>query len=178
MEKLAVLRYARAIFDLAVEKDLVEQYSQAARGILDVITQDNDFMPVINNPSIPSSEKLGAIQAAFGNKVPDDFLGLFALVLKRGREDELEGILRHFDVLYMDHKRQAVAVLYAPEELPDDKVAEIRQLLGKKLGKTVEIKNVIDPALIAGFRVEVDGFVFDASTKNQVDMLKKQLLAR
>ncbi|MCL2573258.1 MAG: ATP synthase F1 subunit delta [Defluviitaleaceae bacterium] len=176
MEKLAILRYSKAIFALAVEKNAVEEYNNAAKGILAVIENDKDVLGIINHPGIALEQKVNALNTAFSGKVPDDFIGLFALLLRRGRKDEILGVLRHFDKLYMDYARKTIAKLYSSTELPHEKVAEITVMLSQKLGKTVEIERVVDDTLIAGFRVEVDGYVYDASVKHQVDTLKKKLL--
>ena len=176
MEKLAVLRYSNALFALAVEKNAVETYNNAAKTILVVFENDKDVLGIINHPGIPLSDKENALSKAFSGKIPDDFLGLFSLLLKRGRKDEILGVLRHFDKLYMDYMRKTVAKLYSPKELPTEKVTQIADVLSKKLNKTVEIEKITDDKLIAGFRVEVDGYVFDASIKNQMEMLKKELL--
>jgi len=176
MEKLAVLRYSNALFALAVEKNAVEAYNTAAKAILAAFENDKDILGIINHPGIPLTDKENALSAAFVGKIPDDFLGLFSLLLKRGRKNEILGVLRHFDTLYMDYVRKTVAKLYSPEELSAEKVAQIIDVLSKKLNKTVQIERIIDKDLIAGFRVEVDGYVFDASIKHQMKMLKKELL--
>jgi len=176
MEKLAILRYSKALFGLAVEKNAVEAYNNAAKSILAVLESDKDVLGIINHPAIPLQQKMDALSKAFKDKVPDDFIGLFHLLLRRGRKDEILGVLRHFDTLYMDYVRKTVAKLYSPTQLSAEQVAQIAAILAKKLDKTVELEGVIDESLIAGFRVEVDGYVFDASTKHQMEMLKKELL--
>ena len=176
MEKLAILRYSKALFALSLEKNAVEAYNDAAKSILAVIEHDKDVLGIINHPAIPLEQKMDALSKAFAGKVPDDFIGLFALLLRRGRKDEILGVLRHFDTLYMDYVRKTVAKLYSPVALPKEKVAEITAILSQKLNKTVLIDSVIDNTLIAGFRVEVDGCVFDASIKHQIESLKKELL--
>ena len=176
MEKLAVLRYSKALFALAVEKNDVETYNDAAKSILAVMENDRDVRGIINHPAIPLEQKMDALSKAFKDKVPDDFIGLFALLLRRGRKDEILGVMRHFDKLYMDYTRKTVAKLYSSTELPAERVSEIRNHLSLKLNKIVQIESIIDDSLIAGFRVEVDGYVFDASIKYQIEMLKKELL--
>jgi len=176
MEKLAILRYAKALFALAIEKNAVAEYNEAAKSVLAVLEHDKDVLGIINHPAIPLVQKMDAFSRAFAGKVPDDFIGLFHLLLRRGRKNEILGVLHHFDKLYMDYARKTVALLYSPAELPQTKIAEITSTLSQKLNKTVEIQSRIDPGLIAGFRVEVDGYVFDASIKHQMENLKKELL--
>jgi F-type H+-transporting ATPase subunit delta len=85
-------------------------------------------------------------------------------------------MLRHFEQLYKEYKRVADAKLYSATQLSPQKLSEISGILSKKLDKIINLELVVDPSLLAGFRVEVDGFVFDSSIKNQLAGLKKQLL--
>ena len=176
MERIAVLRYTKALFNLALEQNKVDEFNQAAIDILAVINSDDEFLAVINHLSIPAEQKMTTMKAIFGGKVPEDFMGLFDLLFRRGRQGELVGILEQFGKLYKEHKRIALAKLCSATELPQSKLDEIALTLGKKLDKTIEFELLVDPALIAGFRVEVDGYVFDSSIKNQVEQLKKQLI--
>ena len=176
MERIAVLRYAQALFELAIERGMVKEYDQAAKDIHAVLTSDSDLLAVVNHLSIPPHEKMTAMKGIFGNKIPEDFMGIFELVFRRSRQGELLGILSRIGELYKDYIKVGVAKLYSAAELPKNKLNEIKDLLQKKLDKTVEFELHIDPSLIAGFRVEIDGLVFDSSMKSQVASLKKELL--
>jgi len=176
MEKLAVYRYSKALFDIAIEKNAVAEFKSAAADVLAALKQDKDVVAMINHPGIPLDKKINAFQAAFLGKIPEDFVGLFALMLKRGREDDIEGVLLHFDELYKEYSNLGTAILYSSELLSVDKINEIAQILSSKTGKSIQIEQIIEPSLIAGFRVELDGFVFDASIKHQMSQMKKQLL--
>jgi F-type H+-transporting ATPase subunit delta len=178
MERLAVLRYASALFDIAVEKNQVKEFDQACTDISNAIASDSDLLAVVNHLSIPAHEKMATMKAIFEGKVPEDFIGIFDLVFRRRRQGELLGIFERFNELYKEYIKVATAELYSSAPLPQSKLNEIAEVLGKKLDKTIEFNQHIDPALIAGFRVEVDGHVFDSSLKKQVALLRKQLEIR
>lgn len=176
MDKIVAMRYGKALFDLAIEKNLVNEYNDAVVDLLDIIEQNKEFVDILSNPGITQAQKLDFVQKILLSLVPEDFIGLLSLVLRRGREASLKDMLSHFQVLYFEHKKIAKAVLYAPKQLDNAKIVEITNIVSKKLGKTVEAELVIDETLIAGFKIEVDGFVFDASIKMQLTKLKNQLL--
>jgi len=176
MDKLAVLRYAKALFEIAAERNAVAEYNMAAKDMLEVFTADPEIIGILNHPSIPLDSKITAVATAFDGKVPSDFIGMIALMLRRGRNNDIIGVLQHFDVLYKDYAKLAIARIYAPEQLEQTKIDEIVGIVARRLDKTIQVEFYIDPTLIAGFRVEVDGFVFDASIKYQMKGLTKQLL--
>lgn len=177
MGRIVVLRYAKALFSVAAEKNQIDEYNEAVKGVLAILAdEENQLLAVINHLSISAAEKMTTMRAIFEGKLPEDFIGFFELVFKRGRQADLVAILQQFGLLYKEHKRIASAKLYSADEMPQEKLAEIAEILGKKLDKTIEFELVIDTSLIAGFRVDVDGFVFDSSLKAQLGQMKKQLL--
>jgi len=176
MDQIAVLRYAKALFEIALEQNQLDTYNQAAKDILHLLSTDKELAAVVNHRAISADDKLDIVKSIFGGKVPEDFIGIFALIFRRGRHRELSGVLARFETLYKEHKRIAVAKVYAAQPLDEAKKAEISAVLAKKLEKTVEMHTIVDPMLIAGFKVEVDGYVFDASTKNQIATLTKGLM--
>ena len=177
MDVIASKRYAQAMFDLSIERNQLEEYHSATETLLKILEDDNNFSEILSHPAINKDEKLSLLQKTLANQVPDDFIGLIFLLLKRGREGILKELINQFKVLYLDYKKIANAKVYSARELPEEKVAEIRNLVSKKLGKAVIIDNIIDSELIAGFKVEVEGYLFDASVKTRMNELKEQLLA-
>lgn len=176
MERIVVLRYAKALFDIALEKNRVDEYDKTCKEILAILETDKELSRVVNHLSISADDKMSTMKGIFEGRVDDDFLGIFALIFRRGRQGELVGILEHFGKLYKDFKRVATAKLMSATSLSQEKINEIGAKLAEKLDKTIEFEIMIDPALIGGFRVEVDGYVFDASIKARLSQMKKQLL--
>jgi len=177
MERIVVLRYAKALFDIALEKQMVEEYNQTCQDILALLKGDEEFLAVVNHLSISADDKMATMKSIFEGKIADDFMGVFDLMFRRGRQGEIAYVLEHFGKLYRDFKRIATAKLMTATQLPENKINEIGAKLSKQLDKTIEFDITIDPDLIAGFRVEVDGYVFDASMKAKMSQLKKQLLS-
>ena len=176
MERLAALRYSKALFDMAVENKDVDGYNAAAMALADILDTDEYFLATLKNPSIPRAQKSELVHKALQGRVPVSFLGLIELVLKRGREGLLVDIFRHFTVLYNDYKSVAIATVTSPVYLEPQKIAEIKAVISSKINKSVEIQPIIDESLIAGLRIEVDGFEIDTSIKSRLADMKKQLL--
>ena len=67
--------------------------------------------------------------------------------------------------------------------LSAEQLEKLAAKLGSRLSaagssaKTYILHNDVDPSLIAGFRVEEDGFVTDASLRHKLDGLRQQLAA-
>ena len=61
--------------------------------------------------------------------------------------------------------------------LKEAETVALRAKLEKKLSKTVIMQFRVDPELIGGIRVEVDGRVIDGSIRNKLDEIKEVMNA-
>ena len=173
---LASIRYGKALFNLATEKNELDKYKLAQESISALLKENQDLGNILSNPTILRDDKITLIEKILKTNVPDDFIGLIILLIRRGREGILPELLEHFNDLYLEYKKIAHAKVYSPRPLADEKIAEIRNIISKKIEKIIEIENIINTDIIAGFIVEVEGFLFDASVKTRLANVKKQLL--
>jgi len=176
MDRITALRYSKALFDIAKEQDKIEIYNESAQILSKLLETDENFISALSNPSISKKQKMELVETALRGRIPDDFLGLFELVLRRGREESLIEIFNCFTGLYYEHKRMVKALITSAHILDKIQIDEIKNIISKKINKSIDAEFVVDPSLIAGFRVEVDGVLFDFTVSNKITKLKRQLL--
>lgn len=98
-----------------------------------------------------------------------------AFLIAKGRKEYLRSVFRKFIELY----NREVGVKYARLTAVGDSPAlteKIRTLLEKQTGCKVNMETVVDPGLIGGFVVEVDGYTLDASVRHQIDTVRRQFM--
>ena len=61
------------------------------------------------------------------------------------------------------------------DPLKDSDVQGLAQAYEKKLGKRVEFQVSVDPGLLAGLKVTVNGVTYDGTLRSQLDRLKENL---
>ena len=176
MANVAASRYARALFMLAEEKALLREYWESARFLLDVLTENAEFAAIFRHAQIDSAEKLALIEKTFKGSVPDDFLGLMDVVIRKNQEPEMEHILERFILLAKDALRHTDAVVETASPLTEAQLSALNEKLARLTGKTVTLTVVEKPELLAGFRVNVDGRVLDGTIRQKLDAFKRQLL--
>jgi len=176
MAKLAAHRYARALFMLAEEKNLLKEYMASATAMLKIFAESKELSIVFRHAHISSEEKMALLARVLKDAAPADFMGLFEIVIRKNREYEMESILEWFIVL----AREALAITTATVESASPLTAAQTETLAQKLsritGKTVELDISVKPELLAGFRVSVDGRVLDGTVRQKLDALQAQLM--
>jgi len=166
-------RYAKSLIELANEKGVLEQVHQDMVLLSSVVSQNRDFALLLTNPVIKSDKKLAVLNSIFKGKVQQMTSMFFTIVAQKNRESVLVSIASEFEKQYNDIKGiQIVTVTSAVPFAPAQREALVRQLAAET-GKTVQLKESVDPSLIGGFVLRVGDKQIDSSVKNSLRKLRK-----
>ncbi len=175
MAELIARRYSNALFELAKDEDKVAVIREDIEGILATLSDNPDFVSIICHPHITYDEKSVLLKNTFENKVDENILGLFDILLRKNREEELVSVLKNFVELAKEEQNETSVEIVTAIALSDDQLNKLVQLISKKINKTVSYTTVIDPAIIGGIKITVDGKVIDGTIANEFANLKKAL---
>lgn len=176
MAQLISVRYATALFELALEKDCIDKYSTEITLMRDAVAKDSEILRILNHPQIGSEEKLKILTSAFEGKVSADIMGLINIVFRKNRETELVDILNKYLDMAEKHKGIVYAAVESAVPLKASVIDEIKIKLSNKLNKQVIVEAKVVPQLIGGIRISVEGHVIDSTIKTQLSELKGKLI--
>ena len=176
MDRIIANRYARALFQLAQEKNAVSRYEEDAKLVMGVLESDEEFNGILNYPRVGKEEKLSLIKEAFKDHVDENIIGFFAVILSKGRIDLAKDIFQAFLDLARESERITVAKVESAIALDEGKVARIKEKLSAKLNKKVDVLTSVDPSLIGGMKIYVDGHIIDSTVKTHIENMRAKLL--
>ena len=102
-----------------------------------------------------------------------DFL---KFIVEKNREDLLESIASKF-LDFRDKKLGIINVkVISAVPMTEAQKKKLKENYEKLLAKKVRFEFTIDPTVIGGFVAKVGDTVYDASLKNQLEILKKRFL--
>ena len=166
MERLSIL-YASALFDLALERgDMDESLSEAAFSLETL--QDADVQQMLLHPHVSKADKQTLITQAFTGHVSDDMLGFLNLAIEKNRQAFILSALRAYIDLIKRHKNIVTAKVISATELDINQTTELRDTLSKKLHKDVKLNVKVDPSVVAGPYIYVDGYYLDWTFKTHL----------
>jgi F-type H+-transporting ATPase subunit delta len=125
---------------------------------------------------IPLSDKEKAIEKIYGPLKLPYYTDFLKLLTKKHRIASFEIISREFGELVCEKLGIIEGIIYSVEKLPAAKIHTVEDAFAKKFGKKVELKNVIEPGLIGGVKVALDGKVYDGSLRNRLMGLENTLM--
>ena len=173
MEEVAEV-YARALFEVANEQDVLDEVHEQLGQIADALDENRDLAVFFFSPYFSTDEKKDALGRAIEGAEPALMNFLEALV-ERHRMPVIFRIRSRFDELWEEERRLLPVEVTSAVELDESTVSEIGEQIGSQTGRTVEVSSRVDPEILGGIVLRVGNFILDASIRNRLEQLRKQV---
>jgi F-type H+-transporting ATPase subunit delta len=130
------------------------------------------------HPAVPMKEKERTLEmVAEQAKLQPLTRRFLGALLRRHRLQRMGEVVEGVTELLNKELGIAVARVASAADLSQQQQDELARTLEKKLDKQVEIRLEVDPALLAGFVVQVESRRWDGSLKGQLERLTHELAA-
>ncbi len=169
------VRYAKALFQSASEKQILEQVNSDMELLAKTCKQEElQYMLIV--PTLKPSQKLILMEKLFKAHVNDTSMSMINLVIMNKRDIYLPGIARNFRDLYRKAMNISSASLVTAEPVEDSALKSIKEMLTKAYDAKVELSSEVDKEVIGGFVLTIENMQYDASVATSLRNFRKQLL--
>lgn len=170
-------RYAGALFELALESNVVDAVLADLDRFDGMIAESADLARLVRSPVFAADVQLKAISAVLDRA---GIGGLAANLIKIAASNRrlfvLPDMIRGYRALVAAHRGEATAEVTSAEALSDAQVSALKDALrGVTGGKDVKLVSSVDPSLIGGLIVKVGSRMIDTSLKTKLTSLKVAL---
>ena len=169
------VRYARAIFQSAQEKKILDKVYQDMIFISE-ICKNKETKEFLHSPIIIPSKKEAIFHKMVEGNIEKITLSLLDLIVKNGRESFIPAIARNFIHETKKFKGITESVLTTAIKVDDNVRKQIIDLISTVFNTEVELKENLDPEIVGGFILQVDDNYIDASIRNKLRKIKKELI--
>lgn len=167
--------YGGALYSLACEEGLEAVIGEELAQVNRLLKAEPKALKLLDSPLVPREERCGCVQRMFGGQVQPYLVNFLKLLCRRGQMSQLAGCAAHYHALYNEAHNISDAVAVTALPLSPDQTARLKAQLEKVTGKTILLENRVDPAVLGGVRVEVDGKRLDGTVKNRLDGLRRAI---
>ncbi|MBC6993199.1 ATP synthase F1 subunit delta [Neolewinella lacunae] len=170
-------RYAKSLLDLAVEQKQLDVVKADVDALLEM-SGSRELRLLLDSPVVNATRKRAIMEEILTKAGANDLTKSFVKVLiTKGREGDLVGILGGFNDQYKHLKKITTVKVTSAVALGQDALASIKQQLiaAGKTEASIDLKTAIDPSILGGFILEFDGKVYDASVVHQLNKYRKEL---
>ncbi len=175
-ESKVSVRYANSLLSSAIEKGNLDKVAKDMELVYSAIKSSAELSRTLASPIVKAQLKSSILEEIFKKKISKETMDFLKFVVEKNREDLLESIVNKFLEL-RDQKLGLVNVnVKSAVELGEDQKKRLKEKFEKLLSKKVRFNFTIDPDVVGGFVAKVGDTVYDASLKNQLEILKKRFL--
>lgn len=177
MAKLVSKTYGDALFELALERNCVDELSSEVKVVRAALEENGELMKLMEHPKIVKEEKLQIIERIFKGRVSDDLTGFLELVAGKDRYGEIFGIFDFFMGRVREYKHIGVASVTTAVELKEkQKKALVERLLATTQYESFEMDYTVDAGLIGGMVIRIGDRVVDSSIKHKLELMSRDLM--
>lgn len=164
--------YAAALFALACEEQAEQTVASALEQIFSAWQENPAYGELLASPAIPQSERRQMIAQAFAF-APQHVISFMQLLCERGRIRILPACVEEYRRLLQQWESRAIAKVTSAVALTEEEKAALAQKLQRFGSHTVTLECTVDPSLIGGIIVEMDGRLIDGSLRHRLQQVKE-----
>jgi len=166
--------YARALFEAANEAGSLDRVHDELTQFSEVLGEDRNLQMYFFSPYFSSEEKKEGIRRVVSD-ADERTVNFLELLAERHRMPAIFRIRRVLDSLWADENKLLPVSVTSAVELDDGLVGDIGRRIEEQAGRRVELSSSVDPELLGGLVVRVGNMVLDASLRNRLERLRKQV---
>lgn len=175
MEEIARV-YAEALFESASERDKLDVVREQIGQFADALNENRELSVFFFSPYFSTEEKRQGLSKMLEGAEPE-VTNFLELLIEKHRVPVIFRIRRTFDKLWADANKLLPVTVTSAVELPSETVEQIGKNIEQQTGRTVQLESRVDDGIIGGLVVQVGNMVLDASIRNRLEKIRKQVTA-
>ncbi|MCL1816226.1 MAG: ATP synthase F1 subunit delta [Clostridiales bacterium] len=175
-ENTIAKRYTQALFSLAEEQGLAEEFLCQLNEITAVLAMENSCLSgLLSTGKLSLHKQKELLQEVFATSIHPLLQNMLLLMLDKGRGGYFCALLPAYQRL-MDEKAGVLPVTaYCPKPLDDLQEVTLTASVAKLCGKQIRLQQEIDATLIGGLKLIIEGTVYDGTIKRKLEKLEERL---
>lgn len=174
-DRRVAVRYAGALLASAKQAGVLDGVADSFAAVVGVFEANRDLVTFLDSPQVAEQEKKDLLRNVFGGKVEDLLLTFFYLLIDKNRIENLKDIGEAFAGLYEKEQGVLRAKVITAVPLAEDLAAGIVARLAAMTGRRILLEKKVDPRVLGGACVTMDGKILDGTISANLDRLRKQL---
>ncbi len=173
MQEIAQV-YARALFEVAVEHDSLDEIHEQLGVFADAMNDNRQLATFFFSPYFSAAEKKEGLERTVTDANPE-FQNFLQALIERHRMPAIFRMRTEFEALWDEERRLLPVSITSAVELDSETVETLGKRIGDQVDREVEVSAEVDPEILGGVVLRVGNVILDASIKNRLEQLRKQV---
>ena len=174
MEEIAAV-YARSLFEVAQEQNKLDTVREQIGAFADALDETRELQVFFFSPYFSTAEKQDGLDRAITD-ADAVVLNFLKLLIENHRMPVIFRIRREYDRLWEDFNKRLPVSITSAVELDAGTVESIGDRIAEQTGRKIDLSSTVEPGIIGGIVVRVGNQVLDASIRNRLETLRKQVV--
>jgi F-type H+-transporting ATPase subunit delta len=166
--------YARALFEVAKESGALDRVHDELGQFADALDTDRNLQVFLFSPYFSSEEKKEGIKRIVTD-ADERLINFLELLAERHRMPLIFRIRRNFDSMWAEENKLLPVTVTSAVELDEGLVNDIGKRIEEQTDRSVELSSNVDPDVLGGLQLQVGNMVLDATVRNRLEQLRKQV---
>jgi F-type H+-transporting ATPase subunit delta len=173
MEEIAAV-YARSLFEVAKEQNKLDTIREQLGAFADALEETRELQVFFFSPYFSTTEKQDGLDRAVSDADPI-LVNFLKLLIENHRMPVIFRVRRIVDGLWREENKLLPVTVTSAVELDQATVSQIGDRISEQTGRKVELSAVVEPDILGGLVVRVGNSILDASIRNRLEQLRKQV---
>ena len=166
--------YARSLFEVAEDADKLDEVREQLGEFADAVAESHELSVFLFSPYFSTEEKKDGLHKVLDD-VDETFENFLELLLEQHRMPAIHRIRREYETMW-DRQNDVLPVeVTSAVELDEETVKSVGDRIGEQTGRKVQLTSQVDPDILGGLVLRVGNSILDASIRNRLDQLRKQI---
>jgi len=173
-ESIIAVRYTKALFNLALEKNVLEKVREDMDYVSEAYKISEELRFIIDNPVLKPSKKVQIVKDVFkdSNDLTKSFI---EILIKNRRENLLPFITIDFKDKYLKFKNIETVSFVSAVRVDEKIIEKIKRSIEQSIKKEIIIDKVENPNIIGGFILKIGDKQYDSSIRKKLNILKQEI---
>ncbi len=173
MEEIATV-YARSLFEVAQEQGKLDTIREEVGQFADALDGNRELQVFFFSPYFSTTEKEDGLDRAVSDAEPI-LVNFLKLLIENHRTPVIFRVRRVVDELWQQENKLLPVTVTSAVELDQATVSQIGDRISEQTGRKVELSAIVEPDILGGLVVRVGNSILDASIRNRLEQLRKQV---
>jgi len=168
-------RYAKALFQAALEAGAADEVFADAQSLLTVTSEFPQVRKFLLSPQVPTEEKHALVTKVVGGRAHKLFVDFLHLLIDKKRIVIAKEVVETYRDIYEKHKGVLAVKAITAVPLDEPQRQKLVRTLEEKTRKTIRLKQTVNPDILGGMILIIDDKVIDGSVRHKLERLGRRL---
>ena len=173
MEEIAAV-YARSLFEVAKEQDKLDSVREQLGEFADALEETRELQVFFFSPYFSTTEKQDGLDRAVSG-ADEVIVNFLKLLIENHRMPVIFRVRRGYEELWEEENKLLPVRVTSAVELDKSTVSQIGDKIAEQTGRKVQLTTTVDPDVLGGIVLRVGNSILDASIRNRLEQLRRQV---